>query len=77
MRTRSVGSYSVAAIGDSAKARGNGTAEEQNRPQCASFDEMLGILMTLFYGRLMGELLSSLSALSHTERWSRLTGPPS
>lgn len=29
---------------------------EQNRPQCASFDEILGILMTLFYGRIVGNV---------------------
>lgn len=31
-------------------------AEEQNRPQCASFDEILGILTTLFYGRFVGSV---------------------
>lgn len=38
------------------RARGSGMAEEQNRPQCASFDEILGILTTLFYGRFVGSV---------------------
>lgn len=59
MRTktrRSIGSCSVAAIGDSIEPETAEWQKEQNRPQCASFDEIFEILMTLFYGRFMGSM---------------------
>lgn len=65
MRTktgRSIGSCSVAAIGDSIEPE---EAEWQDRTEQASFDEIIEILMTLFYGRIVEACVFTLNRKSH------------